>query len=95
MKSLFSKNKFIRFFWPSRESYQQLLLAQWSTKFKEILSTDNYTPMIIDDENQYQLLLRQFPLKIEAIERVCFVDEMKISLNNYSLDAISSYSSIQ
>jgi hypothetical protein len=26
--------------------------------------------MIIDDETQYQLLLRQFPLRIEATEKV-------------------------
>jgi hypothetical protein len=32
---------------------------------------DTYTPMIIEDETQYQLLLRQFPLRIEATERVC------------------------
>ncbi len=53
-----------------RESYQQLLLTQWSQKFKEILIKDNYTPMIIQDETQYQLLLRQFPLRIEATEKV-------------------------
>ena len=53
-----------------RESYQQLLLTQWAQKFKEILRHDNYTPMIIEDETQYQLLLRQFPLRIEATERV-------------------------
>jgi len=53
-----------------RESYQQLLLTQWSQKFKEILKKDNYTPMIIEDEPQYQLLLRQFPLRIEATEKV-------------------------
>lgn len=53
-----------------RESYQQLLLTQWGQKFREILTNDNYTPMIIDDETKYQLLLRQFPLRIEATERV-------------------------
>lgn len=53
-----------------RESYQQLLLAQWNNKFKEILIKDNYIPMVIEDETQYQLLLRQFPLRIEATERV-------------------------
>lgn len=53
-----------------RENYQQLLMTQWGTKFKEILQRDNYTPMIIEDETQYQLLLRQFPLRIEATERV-------------------------
>jgi hypothetical protein len=55
-----------------RESYQQLLLTQWNKKFKEILTKDNYTPMIIEDETQYQLLLRQFPLRIEATEKVWF-----------------------
>jgi hypothetical protein len=52
------------------ESYQLLLLTQWNQKFKDILTKDNYTPMIIEDEPQYQLLLRQFPLRIEATERV-------------------------
>lgn len=54
----------------SRENYQQLLMTQWGQKFTEILHRDNYTPMIIEDETQYQLLLRQFPLRIEATERV-------------------------
>ncbi|CAF2435145.1 unnamed protein product [Rotaria sp. Silwood2] len=53
-----------------RESYQQLLLAQWGQKFKEILRKDNYIQMVIEDETQYQLLLRQFPLRIEAAERL-------------------------
>lgn len=56
-----------------RESYQQLLLTQWNKRFKEILTRDNYTPLIIEDETQYQLLLRQFPLRIEATERVCLI----------------------
>ncbi|CAF3848665.1 unnamed protein product [Rotaria magnacalcarata] len=55
-----------------RESYQQLLLNQWSIKFKEILRKDNYIQMVIEDETQYQLLLRQFPLRIEATERLPF-----------------------
>lgn len=53
-----------------RESYQQLLLTQWSHRFKEILSKDNYTQMVIEDETKHQLLLRQFPLRIEAAEKV-------------------------
>jgi hypothetical protein len=53
-----------------RESYQQLLLTQWSQRFKEILSQDNYTQMVIEDETKHQLLLRQFPLRIEAAEKV-------------------------
>ncbi|CAF1000925.1 unnamed protein product [Rotaria sordida] len=55
-----------------RESYQQLLLTQWGQKFKEILRKDNYTQMVIEDETQYQLLLRQFPLRIEATEKLPF-----------------------
>ncbi|CAF0914172.1 unnamed protein product [Adineta steineri] len=55
-----------------RESYQQLLLTQWNQKFSEILTKDNYTPMIIEDETKYQLLLRQFPLRIEATEKLPF-----------------------
>ncbi|CAF3446362.1 unnamed protein product [Rotaria sp. Silwood1] len=55
-----------------RESYQQLLLTQWSQKFKEILKKDNYIQMVIEDETQYQLLLRQFPLRIEATEKLPF-----------------------
>ena len=53
-----------------RESYQQLLLTQWAQRFREMLAHDNYTPMMIDDETKYQLLLRQFPLRIEATEKV-------------------------
>jgi len=74
--SLINRIFIILFF--SRESYQQLLLTQWNQKFKEILMKDTYTPMIIEDETQYQLLLRQFPLRIEATERVCL--ETKIFL---------------
>ncbi|CAF4252675.1 unnamed protein product, partial [Adineta steineri] len=55
-----------------RESYQTLLLTQWNQKFSEILTKDNYTPMIIEDETKYQLLLRQFPLRIEATEKLPF-----------------------
>ncbi|UJR27102.1 hypothetical protein I4U23_008402 [Adineta vaga] len=55
-----------------RESYQQLLLTQWNQRFKEILTKDNYTPMVIEDETKYQLLLRQFPLRIEATEKLPF-----------------------
>ena len=55
-----------------RESYQQLLLTHWTQRFRELLAHDNYTPMIIEDEAKYQLLLRQFPLRIEATEKVSF-----------------------
>lgn len=60
----------IRFVFLCSENYQQLLLTQWNQRFKEILSQDNYTQMIIEDETKYQLLLRQFPLRIEAIDKV-------------------------
>lgn len=55
-----------------RENYQQLLLTQWNQRFRDILSQDNYTQMPIEDETKYQLLLRQFPLRIEAIEKLPF-----------------------
>ncbi len=66
----------------SRESYQQLLLTQWNQKFQEILAKDTYTPMMVEDEPQYQLLLRQFPLRIEATERVCFDQRLFTSIKN-------------
>lgn len=53
--------------------------------------------MNIENENQYQLLLRQFPLKIEAVERVCYshissFDDRSIYS---SLDAFSSNGTLQ
>ncbi|CAF0753822.1 unnamed protein product [Adineta ricciae] len=62
-----------------RESYQQLLLTQWSQKFTEILNNDNYTPMVIEDETKYQLLQRQFPLRIEATEKLPFPRQLPYS----------------
>lgn len=89
-------NEIVRFFFLFRESYQLLLLTQWSQKFKEILTKDNYTPTIIDDETQYQLLLRQFPLRIEATEKVCVpFEKVFLFYKTLFLASISTYSSIQ
>ncbi|CAF1230429.1 unnamed protein product [Didymodactylos carnosus] len=55
-----------------RDSYHQLLLTQWGQRCRDTLTKDNYTPLLIEDEEKYQRLLRQFPMRIEATEKMPF-----------------------
>ncbi|CAF0791891.1 unnamed protein product [Didymodactylos carnosus] len=55
-----------------RDNYHQLLLSQWGQRCRDTLTKDTYTPLIIEDEEQYQRLLRQFPMRIEATEKIPF-----------------------
>ena len=53
-----------------RDQYNDVLTRQWVDIFNEIFSEDNYTPIHVENVEEYTLVITQFPIQDENLERV-------------------------
>ena len=49
-----------------REKYYQVLLMKWNEKIKDILKKDNYSCMEIEDQKEYDRLMKSFPCQLDV-----------------------------
>ncbi|CAI9733086.1 exocyst complex component 6B-like isoform X1 [Octopus vulgaris] len=45
-----------------RDQYNEMLMTKWAAIFDRIFSDDNYTPMYIENEKDFQTIMGDFPL---------------------------------
>lgn len=45
-----------------RDKYNEMLMTKWANIFDSIFSDDNYTPMYIETEQEFQAVMKDFPL---------------------------------
>ena len=53
-----------------RDQYNDVLTRQWVDIFNEIFSEDNYTPIYVENIEEYTSVITQFPIQDENLERV-------------------------
>ncbi|XP_043919906.1 exocyst complex component 6B isoform X2 [Protopterus annectens] len=52
-----------------RDQYSEILLKKWSGTFRQILESDNYSPMSVFDEETYRYITGQFPFLEAELEK--------------------------
>ncbi|ESN92296.1 hypothetical protein HELRODRAFT_157969 [Helobdella robusta] len=55
-----------------RDQYSEILRKQWVDVFNSIFLTDNYTPMLVENKDQYAAVIESYPYKNPALEREPF-----------------------
>ena len=53
-----------------RDQYNDVLTRQWVDIFNEIFSEDNYTPIHVENVEEYTSVITQFPIQDDNLERV-------------------------
>ncbi|XP_030046825.1 exocyst complex component 6B isoform X5 [Microcaecilia unicolor] len=52
-----------------RDQYSEILLKKWSGVFRNILDSDNYSPIPVTDEEVYKKIVGQFPFQDMELEK--------------------------
>ncbi|XP_060538302.1 exocyst complex component 6B isoform X5 [Pantherophis guttatus] len=55
-----------------QDQYRETLLKKWAGAFRNILELDNYSPISVADEEQYEKLVGQFPFHDAELEKQPF-----------------------
>uniref|UniRef100_A0A8C6XDU4 Exocyst complex component n=1 Tax=Naja naja TaxID=35670 RepID=A0A8C6XDU4_NAJNA len=55
-----------------QDQYRETLLKKWAGAFRNILDLDNYSPISVADEEQYEKLVGQFPFHDAELEKQPF-----------------------
>lgn len=45
----------------TRDQFNDLLMRRWSTTFTRIFEMDNFSPIVVDNQSDYEAVLREFP----------------------------------
>ena len=53
-----------------RDQYSEILRKQWMDIFTKIFEDDNYTPILIENQSQYDDVVEQYPYHDAELEKV-------------------------
>ncbi|XP_030046822.1 exocyst complex component 6B isoform X3 [Microcaecilia unicolor] len=62
-----------------RDQYSEILLKKWSGVFRNILDSDNYSPIPVTDEEVYKKIVGQFPFQDMELEKQSFPKKFPFS----------------
>nr|XP_033809425.1 exocyst complex component 6B isoform X7 [Geotrypetes seraphini] len=62
-----------------RDQYSEILLKKWSGVFRNILDSDNYSPIPVADEEVYKKIVGQFPFQDVQLEKQPFPKKFPFS----------------
>ncbi|XP_053258225.1 exocyst complex component 6B isoform X3 [Podarcis raffonei] len=62
-----------------RDQYSETLLKKWAGAFRNILDSDNYSPIPVANEEQYQKMVGQFPFHDPELEKQPFPKKFPFS----------------
>uniref|UniRef100_A0A8C5CVK4 Exocyst complex component n=1 Tax=Gadus morhua TaxID=8049 RepID=A0A8C5CVK4_GADMO len=66
----FPVNRLFDLLFEIRDQYNETLLKKWSLVFREIFELDNYSPIPVETEEEYKLVVSRFPFHDAEIEKV-------------------------
>ncbi|XP_076005725.1 exocyst complex component 6 isoform X2 [Genypterus blacodes] len=75
----FPVNRLFDLLFEIRDQYNETLLKKWSLVFREIFELDNYSPIPVDTEEEYKLVLSRFPFHDADIEKQDFPKKLPMS----------------
>uniref|UniRef100_A0A8C8A426 Exocyst complex component n=1 Tax=Oryzias sinensis TaxID=183150 RepID=A0A8C8A426_9TELE len=62
-----------------RDQYNETLLKKWALVFREIFETDNYSPIPVETEEEYKVVVSRFPFHDAEIEKQSFPKKLPMS----------------
>ncbi|XP_057681463.1 exocyst complex component 6 isoform X1 [Corythoichthys intestinalis] len=75
----FSVNRLFDLLFEVRDQYNETLLKKWALLFREIFESDNYSPIPVDTEEEYKLVVSRFPFHDAEIEKQDFPKKLPMS----------------
>ncbi|XP_017287339.1 exocyst complex component 6 isoform X1 [Kryptolebias marmoratus] len=65
----FPVNRLFDLLFEVRDQYNETLLKKWAVVFREIFESDNYSPIPVETEEEYKLVVSRFPFHDAEIEK--------------------------
>ncbi|KAM4525842.1 exocyst complex component 6 isoform X4 [Fundulus heteroclitus] len=65
----FPVNRLFDLLFEVRDQYNETLLKKWAVVFREIFESDNYSPIPVETEEEYKLVISRFPFHDPEIEK--------------------------
>ncbi|MCJ8738344.1 hypothetical protein PDJAM_G00034630 [Pangasius djambal] len=75
----FSVNRLFDLLFEIRDQYNETLLKKWALVFREIFELDNYSPIPVESEAEYKLVVSRFPFHDAEIEKQPFPKKLPMS----------------
>ncbi|XP_046709470.1 exocyst complex component 6 isoform X3 [Silurus meridionalis] len=75
----FPVNRLFDLLFEIRDQYNETLLKKWSLVFREIFELDNYSPIPVETEAEYKLVVSRFPFHDAEIEKHPFPKKLPMS----------------
>ncbi|XP_036936981.1 exocyst complex component 6 isoform X4 [Acanthopagrus latus] len=75
----FPVNRLFDLLFEVRDQYNETLLKKWALVFREIFELDNYSPIPVETEEEYKLVISRFPFHDAEIEKQDFPKKLPMS----------------
>nr|XP_043869748.1 exocyst complex component 6 isoform X1 [Solea senegalensis] len=75
----FTVNRLFDLLFEVRDQYNETLLKKWALVFREIFELDNYSPIPVETEEEYKLVVSRFPFHDAEIEKQEFPKKLPMS----------------
>ncbi|EPB79119.1 putative exocyst complex subunit Sec15 [Ancylostoma ceylanicum] len=70
-----------------RDQYNEILMSEYCAQFERDLEKDNYAPIVVEDEEQFRAIIKEFPFYKRSMEQEQFPRKFP-----YSRFVVSAYS---
>uniref|UniRef100_A0A3Q2Y984 Exocyst complex component n=1 Tax=Hippocampus comes TaxID=109280 RepID=A0A3Q2Y984_HIPCM len=75
----FPVNRLFDLLFEVRDQYNETLLKKWALVFREIFELDNYSPIPVETDDEYNLVVSRFPFHDAEIEKQDFPKKLPMS----------------
>ncbi|XP_034564421.1 exocyst complex component 6 isoform X2 [Notolabrus celidotus] len=75
----FPVNRLFDLLFEVRDQYNETLLKKWALVFREIFELDNYSPIPVETEEEYKVIVSRFPFHDAEIEKQEFPKKLPMS----------------
>ncbi|KAM9715384.1 exocyst complex component 6 isoform 4-T4 [Menidia menidia] len=75
----FPVNRLFDLLFEVRDQYNETLLKKWALVFREIFELDNYSPIPVETEEEYKLVVSRFPFHDAEVEKQDFPKKLPMS----------------
>ncbi|XP_053269174.1 exocyst complex component 6 isoform X2 [Pleuronectes platessa] len=75
----FPVNRLFDLLFEVRDQYNETLLKKWALVFREIFESDNYSPIPVETEDEYKVVVSRFPFHDAEIEKQDFPKKLPMS----------------
>uniref|UniRef100_A0A671S2C9 Exocyst complex component n=1 Tax=Sinocyclocheilus anshuiensis TaxID=1608454 RepID=A0A671S2C9_9TELE len=75
----FPVNRLFDLLFEVRDQYNETLLKKWALVFRDIFEQDNYSPIPVENEEEYKAVISRFPFHDAEIEKQQFPKKLPMS----------------